>query len=92
VIYEIVVSCVICAVIAVSIVRLRELEHRSGRIFVILMLAIALLGIVAACLDRAECGANGPVELTRLRGHFRSYSEGVHHGKEAPQLPPGVPA
>lgn len=32
------------------------------------------------------------VELTRFRGHFRSYIEGVQHGKEAPYLPSGVPA
>jgi hypothetical protein len=32
------------------------------------------------------------VELTRFRGHFRPYGEGVQHGKEAPQLPTGVPA
>ncbi len=31
------------------------------------------------------------LELTRFRGHFRSYSEGVHHGK-TPHLPTGVPA
>jgi hypothetical protein len=32
------------------------------------------------------------LELTRFRGHFRPYGEGVQHGKEAPQLPTGVPA
>ena len=31
------------------------------------------------------------MELTRFRGHFRSYSEGVHHGKTS-HLPSGVPA
>ncbi len=36
-------------------------------------------------------GTNNALELTRFRGHFRSYSEGVHHGK-APNVPAGVSA
>ena len=31
------------------------------------------------------------MELTRFRGHFRSYSEGVHYG-QTPNVPAGVPA
>ena len=67
-------------------------REKVAVIGLLLTLALLLGWLVPpspSVIDWAPTGTG--LELTRFRGHFRSYSEGVQHVK-TPYLPPGVPA
>jgi hypothetical protein len=50
-----------------------------------------LLGAMWCQCFRQVARRRRSLVLTRFRGHFRSYSEGVHYGKTT-HVPAGVPA